>query len=193
MKVNSIKQFISDIEEILGSLALLTGDTACIRWSGNHVYHYMSCKRIGVNFKVNFNANIDFNNCAEWWLRSLFCHLAHGDQCGSSKYLLLKKKTKKAYTDILTCFKKSNFLEPLENSMFEINRRHIRLYFDFSRIEISETQLSPQLLLVKKDILHKCSEGDHNRNRPELFAKYTELLSNELGIEFNNERSFVCY
>jgi hypothetical protein len=189
MKTNPVKQFLDDVKSILEPLSKLVdpGETTGVECRAYSLY-FMSMGKVHVRFNIQWDTNIDFNNCAEWWLPRLLCRLAHGDQCGSAEYASLKRSAKKAYADVLKHFQGSEFIEKNTYSNFKMDRERVRLYFSLTA-EMSDLLLSQQLLEVKEGIVSKIpksggkSQTYDNENTPMFFAGLPELLSEELGIQ----------
>jgi len=212
--VNSVKKFLAETEAILESLTGWQHVEVVKVPMGFHPWLYYSIHpsegRIIFNLRISWYANLDFKNCAETSLETLFCHLAHGDDCcGGAEYASLEKSAKEAHANILRNFK-SSFLQSWhtqENndysdySSFEINRKRISLYFNLKTTMRDDVMLHiPEFLKEKEKILTvtgNCVSKGRSTGKslgyddsPELFAKCRELISAEFGIE---DVALYCY
>lgn len=186
--MNPATKLIKEIQQILATLP--HGSAPKIRYFP-WVTHDISSRKIDIDIRIGWFTRINYEICAESWLTRFLCRMAHGDQCGSNKYLALRESIRDGDKKIMTLVKESGLdnFEKKSESTFEMTHQWIDLQY---RLELSmDVALLPPVAISARELILQKLRDDNDMSYKkmedlEVTYRYKKLLLEELGVEWGS-------
>lgn len=190
--MNPAEQFLNKIDSTLQLLSKLPD----ISVKQSDVFVQASyCPRpeeLILYISVSWSADVDFRSCSENRLTRWLCKLAHGNECGSGRFAILRRTLRESNQEILRCFQEVDLEEMQEPyQSIETGRQCFRLFI-FVKARMSSEHLSQE---VRGAIKTTPSQSEEIKYAREIYVEYPtesgekssfttclEALYKELGI-----------